>query len=74
MPRSTIASQTVYEEQTQGRATLVGTLKTWAPTRAAFAGGFAIHGFEFDDFGNSGPRGTSGDALRNCGAVEGIAW
>ena len=48
-PWARSAARMVYEEQSQGRSTLLGYRKPVAPARAALVNGTAMHGMEIDD-------------------------
>ena len=49
MPWGRISAETVYEEGSQGEATVYGNKKPVAPARAALVNGTATHGIELDD-------------------------
>jgi 2-methylcitrate dehydratase PrpD len=49
MPWGRISAETVYEEGSQGNATVYGNKKPAAPARAALVNGTATHGIELDD-------------------------
>jgi len=54
MPWSRIAADVVYEEQSQGRASVFGHRNAIAPARAALVNGTAAHGMELDDIAAPG--------------------
>ena len=49
MPWGKISAQVVYEEQSQGAATVYGNARPVAAARAALVNGTATHGIELDD-------------------------
>ena len=49
MPWGRISAETIYEEGSQGAATVYGNKKPVAPARAALVNGTATHGIELDD-------------------------
>ena len=49
MPWGRITAETIYEEGSQGAATVYGNKKPVAPARAALVNGTATHGIELDD-------------------------
>jgi len=49
MPWGKITAETVYEEQSRGKATIFGYQEPVAPARAALVNGTATHGIELDD-------------------------
>jgi 2-methylcitrate dehydratase PrpD len=70
MPWAQIAAQVVYEEGSQGRATIYGRRDAAAPARAALVNGTASHGIELDDIA---PPGSSHPGAVVVPAVLAIA-